>query len=104
MGRDHARAQIVELFQGVPGWRLEARSTPGASPLWCYVSDGEVLFSVTAEKNLLRLYVMATDEDLVFESVDQLTAWLRTHRSDALEPRTVHAGGKPRIRKFFEWS
>ena len=100
---DEARKQIVELFQGRPGWRLEPRTTPGASPLWCFVVDGRIEFSVAAEEGAIRLYVMDTDEEVVFAGVDELTAWLRASRSDALREAAAHPGGKTRVKKFFEW-
>jgi len=100
---DEARKQIVELFQGRPGWRLEPRTTPGASPLWCFVVDGRIEFSVAAEEGAIRLYVMDTDEEVVFAGVDELTAWLRASRADALQEAAAHPGGKTRVKKFFEW-
>lgn len=100
---DSLRQDLVDLVEGRPGWRLEARSTPGASPLWCYVSGGEVEFSATAEKGAIRLYVMATDQELVFRNGDELADWLRVHREEALQERRARAGGKSRFRELFEW-
>jgi hypothetical protein len=102
-GADQARKQIVELFQGRPGWRLEPRTTPGATPLWCFVVDGKVEFSVTAEGGSVRLYVMDTDQEVVFGDVEELTAWLRTYRADALREAALRPDGKARVKKFFEW-
>ena len=55
--KNHARNQLVELLQGRPGWRLEPRTTPGASPVWCFVSNGSIECSVTAEGDSVRLVV-----------------------------------------------
>jgi hypothetical protein len=98
------RKQVVELVEGRPGWKLEPRSTPGATPLWCYVIDGQVEFSVTVEDASVRLYVMATDEEIVFEGTDELAEWMQTHRADALGDRPRRPEGKERFRRFFEWS
>lgn len=106
MGRraNDARKELVELLEGRPGWRLEPRSTPGASPLWCFVAGAEIEFSVTAEDGAIHLYVMASDEELAFRDVDELTAWLRVHRQDAFTERPQRPQGKERFRRYFEWS
>jgi hypothetical protein len=98
------RKQVVELFQGRPGWRLEPRTTPGATPLWCFVVNGKVEFSVTAEGGAIRLYVMDTDHEIVFEDLNDLTSWLRANRAEALQDTPPRPAGKTRAKKFFEWS
>jgi hypothetical protein len=105
MGRraDQPRKQIVHLLDGRPGWRLEPRTTPGATPLWCFVDGGVIEFSVTAEKDMVRLYVMATDEEIVFADAEQLTTWLQTHRPAAMQEAPLRPDGKTRVRKLFEW-
>jgi hypothetical protein len=95
---------MTELVHGRPGWRLEPRTTPGASPLWCFVVDGEVEFSVTAEDGLIRMYIMATDRELLFRNADELTMWLQVHRQDALKDAPKRPDGKRRIKKMFEWN
>ena len=102
-GSDDARKQIVELLQGRPGWRLEPRTTPGASPLWCFVAEGKVVFSVTAEGGSVRLYEMDLDRELVFGGIAELTTWLRSNRADALQEATRRTEGRTRVKKFFEW-
>ncbi len=105
MGRRtvEVRKEIVELLEGRPGWRLEPRTTPGATPLWCFVSEGEIEFSVAAEDGVIHLYRMATDEEFAFRDAEALTAWLRVHRDDALQERPPRPEGKQRARRFFEW-
>jgi hypothetical protein len=104
---DHGRGfgnEIVDLVGGRPGWRLEPRSTPGATPLWCFVFGGKIEFSVTADGDSIHLYVMETDEEILFNDTDELTKWLRTHRAEALrEPAARPPSGKSRFRKLFEW-
>ena len=96
--------EVVNLLGGRPGWRLEPRSTPGATPLWCFVFGGKIEFSVTADGDSIHLYVMDTDEEIVFKDADELTTWLRTHRAEALrEPDSRPSPGKSRFRKLFEW-
>jgi hypothetical protein len=106
MGRraDQPRKQIVDLLQGRPGWRLEPRTTPGATPLWCFVDEGVIEFSVTADKDTIRLYVMATDKEIVFGDAEQLTTWLQTHRAAAMLEAPLRPDGKTRVRKLFEWN
>jgi hypothetical protein len=98
------RKDIVDLVGGRPGWRLEPRTTPGASPLWCFVADGKVELSVTAERGALRLYVMATDQEFAFRDADELSAWLLRHRAEAFGEVPERPPGKDRVRRFFEWN
>ena len=98
-----SRSELVDLFGGRPGWRLEPRSTPGSTPLWCFVFAGKIEFSVSTDGDAIHLYVMETDEELVFKDEDELTTWLRTHRAEALREPVARQSGKSRLRKFFEW-
>jgi hypothetical protein len=97
--------EMHDLLGGRPGWRLEPRSTPGATPLWCFVFGGKIEFSVTADGNAIHLYVMETDQEIVFKDAGALMTWLKTHRAEAVQeptPRPPPRGS--RFRKFFEWS
>ena len=98
------REELAELVGQRPGWRLEPQATPGATPLWCYVDEGRIEFSVSTQGDLIRLYEMATDEEITFDDAEALTSWLRVHRSDALRDPPSRARGKARFRSFFEWS
>jgi hypothetical protein len=94
---------IRDVFFGRPGWRLEPRSTPGLTPLWCFVVNGKIEFSVTVEEGTVRLYVMESDQVLVFDDAEGLMAWLRANRAEAfLEPEPP-ATKKSRLRKFTQW-
>jgi len=97
------RNQLVDLVKGRPGWRLEPRTTPGASPLWCFVANGEVEFSASVDGGVLHLYVMATDKEFVLQSADQLSAWLEKHRPEALAEKQVTPDGRTRMKGFLEW-
>ena len=81
-----------------------ARSTPGATPLWCFVFGGKIEFSVTVEGGSIHLYVMDTDKEIVFADADGLTAWLRTNRAAALQDPTERPSRKSRFRKLTEWN
>lgn len=98
------RKQIVDLLQDRPGWRLEPRTTPGASPLWCFVSDGNVECSVAVEGNLVHLYLTERDRELTFEDAAALAAWLQGHKADALGAIPDRIDRRARLRKLFEWS
>ncbi len=106
MSRDERklRKELAELVGQRPGWRLEPRSTPGATPLWCYMDEGRIEFSVTAQEDKLRLYVMATDEEFTLDDPAALTDWIRANRADALREPPVKPTLKTRKRGFFEWS
>lgn len=103
MARVALRKELADLLGGLVGWRLEPQTTPGASPLWCFVSNGKVQFSVSVEGAVIVLYVMDTDEEITFASRDALVAWLAEHRPDAWRPSPSRAERKKRVRKFFEW-
>ena len=95
--------EVLDLLGGRPGWRLESRSTPGASPLWCFVAGGKIEFSVTADADAIRLYVMDTDREIVFSDADALMAWLRINRAEAAQEPAPRVSAKSRFRKFTEW-
>ncbi len=95
--------EILELLGGRPGWRLEPRSTPGATPLWCFVVNGKIEFSVTADRGSVRLYVMETDQEIVFDDGDGLMRWLRANRAEAVREPAAPVAKKSRFRKFTDW-
>jgi hypothetical protein len=106
MGREESklRKELAELVGQRPGWRLEPRATPGASPLWCYMDEGSVELSVTVQEGNIHLYVMATDEEIVLDDAQALTSWIQMHRADTLRDAPAKPTGKARVRSFFEWS
>jgi hypothetical protein len=95
---------ILELLGGRPGWRLEPRSTPGTTPLWCFVFNGKIEFSVTAAPDSVRLYVMDTDQEIVFDDGEGLMQWLRNNRVEAVQEPVQPGTRKARFRKFTSWS
>lgn len=103
MARRSLRNELADLLGGLEGWRLEPRTTPGASPLWCFLSDGKIEFSVSVEGPAIVLYVMDTDEEMQFASRDDLVAWLGEHRPESVRHAPPRAKENKRFRKFFEW-
>jgi hypothetical protein len=97
------RKELVDLVGGLEGWRLEPQTTPGATPLWCFLSDGKVEFSVSVDGSAIVLYVMENDEEMTFPSRDALVAWLAEHRPDTVRAAPARAERKKRARRFFEW-
>jgi hypothetical protein len=95
--------EILDLLGGRPGWRLEPRSTPGSTPLWCFVANGKIEFSVTVGAKTLRLYQMETDQEIVFADADGLMAWLRANRAEAAREPVAQVPRRSRLRKFTEW-
>jgi hypothetical protein len=102
-GRPKTNDILELLVGGRPGWRLEPRSTPGAPPLWCFVFNGGIEFSVTAERGSVRLYVMDTDQEIAFDDGDALMAWLRVNRAEAVREPAQRVARKSRFRRFTEW-
>ncbi len=96
-------SDIVEVLGGRPGWRREPRSTPGSTPLWAFVSNGKIEYSVTAEGGIINLYVMETDQEISFDNADGLMSWLRSNRPEAAQDSEQ---GKPRksiFRRVTQW-
>ena len=102
-GGEPSTNEVLDLLVGRPGWRLEPRSTPGATPLWCFVFNGKIEFSVTVDGNSVRLYVMETDQEIVFPDADGLMAWLRDNRAEAILEPELPGQKKSRFRKITEW-
>jgi hypothetical protein len=71
--------------------------------LWCYVDDGEIELSVTAERDGVHLFVMDDDREVVFADASALEKWLRQHKGESLDAAHPRPGGKERFRKLFEW-
>jgi hypothetical protein len=95
--------ELVDLLGGRPGWRLEPRSTPGSTALWAFVYNGKIEYSVTADGGTIHLYVMETDQEIIFENADGLMSWLRSNRAEAAQESEP---GKPRkslFRKVTQW-
>jgi hypothetical protein len=102
-GGEPSTTETLDLLVGRPGWRLEPRSTPGTTPLWCFVFNGKIEFSLTVNDGSLRLYVMDTDQEIIFKDADGLMAWLRSNRAEAaLEPEPPGTK-KSRLRKITQW-
>jgi hypothetical protein len=94
--------EILDLLGGRPGWRLEPRSTPGSTPLW-FVYNGKIEYSVTIDGGTIRLYVMETDQEIIFDNADGLMSWLRSNRPEAAQESEA---GKPRksiFRRVTQW-
>ena len=102
-GGEPSTNEILDLLGGRPGWRLEPRSTPGTTPLWCFVFNGKIEFSVTVDGESVRLYVMETDQEIVFDDADGLMAWLRANRAEAVLEPVPPGTKKSRFRKITEW-
>jgi hypothetical protein len=95
--------EILDLLGGRPGWRLEPRSTPGSTPLWAFVYNGKIEYSVTVDGGTIRLYVMETDQEIIFDNADGLMSWLRSNRPEAAQESEA---GKPRksiFRRVTQW-
>jgi hypothetical protein len=78
-------------------------ATPGSPPAWCFAPGRKIEFSMTAERDVIRLYVIEADKEIVFKDVDELAVWLRAHRPEALQEPAPRLRGKSRLRKVFRW-
>ena len=59
---------------------------------------------MTVEEGSVRLYVMETDQDIIFDDAEGLMAWLRVNRAEALLEPEPPATKKSRLRRFTRWS
>jgi hypothetical protein len=103
-GGEPSTTEIRDVLVGRPGWRLEPRSTPGTSPLWCFVFNGKIEFSVAVEEGSIRLYVMEIDRDIIFDDAEGLMTWLRANRAEALLEPEAPVTKKARLRRFTRWT
>ncbi|MGP8059559.1 MAG: hypothetical protein ACLP9C_07990 [Acidimicrobiales bacterium] len=81
MSDDELWAEVGGLLETRPGWSLQASSTPGAPPSWCFGSGGEVDLSVVVDAGSIWVYVMETDRDIRVAGTRELTAWLDEHEA-----------------------
>jgi len=58
---------------------------------------------VAVEGKTIRLYVIDTDQEVVFDDAHELAAWMRAYKAHALENVPERAEGKKSIKRFFEW-
>ncbi len=59
---------------------------------------------MTVDRGIIHLYVMDTDQEIVFADADELMAWLRSNRAEAAQEPAARVAGKPRRRRFMDWS
>ena len=83
-GDDDLWEKVGELLGTRPGWSLQASSTPGAPPSWCFGSGGEVDLSVSVDAGSIWVYVMETDQDVRLANTGELTAWLEEHEAGSV--------------------
>jgi hypothetical protein len=100
---DDLREEIAQLLRRRPGWTLQAVLTPGAPPVWCFGSGSATELSVTTSNGSIDVYIVDTDENVTLGATEQLSAWLETHKAEALQnPREGITHGL-KWRNFFRW-
>jgi hypothetical protein len=100
---DDLREEIALLVRRRPGWSLQAVSTPGAPPVWCFGSAGTNELSVTARDGSIDVYIVDLDQNVTLGTPDQLVAWLRAYKAEALQdPRGGVIEGL-KERRSFRW-
>ena len=100
---DDLREEIAQLLRRRPGWTRQAVPTPGAPQVWCFGSGSATELAVTTGNGSIDVYVVNVDENVTLGTTDQLVAWLKTHKAEALQaPRegVIH-----RLKRggFFRW-
>ncbi|MGP0030403.1 MAG: hypothetical protein ACLPVF_07845 [Acidimicrobiales bacterium] len=68
--------QVSRLVESRPGWSYEPSTTPGGPPSWCFLSGGEVEFSVSVSGGAPMVYVPMDDREIPLPDLDALTAWI----------------------------
>ena len=69
-----------------------------------FLVDNRIEYSVTVDRGIVHLYVMDTDQEIVFADADELMAWLRSNRAEAAQEPVARPIGKARRRRFMDWS
>ncbi|HLN17167.1 MAG TPA: hypothetical protein VK277_10515 [Acidimicrobiales bacterium] len=77
--------ELGRTFKQRPGWGLQPSSTPGAPPAWCFGKGGENDLMVSVDSGRVYVYVMETDRDFLFDTVEDLTRWLDANEAAALQ-------------------
>lgn len=77
--------EVCRLLEGRPHWRVEASSTPGAPPRWCFAEGGEIELAVSTDDGIC-VYLMDTDREVRLGTVDELAAWLDANERAADHP------------------
>ena len=78
-------AELSELLQDKEGWSVQDAPTPGAPPVWTRSPRGRVDYSVGVADGALYLYEEKTDEEVRFETVENLAAGLNSNEATALK-------------------
>lgn len=105
MGTDEGRLwrEVDQLLKRRPGWRFQARSTPGAPPAWCFGPEISPTLTVTVEARSIHVSVTGDRDDLTLAGSDELLAWLIDYWPGALTEQRVSRLGKLRRGRLFEW-
>ncbi len=81
---DELWGRVSDALAVRPGWAIEASSTPGAPPAWCFGSGGEIDLCVSVDRGAITVYVMASDAEIRLADVPDVTAWLDANERAAL--------------------
>ncbi len=100
---DDLREEIAQLLRRRPGWTLQAVSTPGAPPVWCFGSASTNELSVTSANGAIDVYVVDMDQNVTLGTLGQLVTWLRTYKADALQDPKEGVIDGLKERRFFRW-
>ena len=92
-----------ELLRHRPGWRLQAMSTPGLPPQWCFGSGGQADLSIAIDGDSISVYVVEQDRDVALGSTEELAAWLKANKPEAFKDPKESAGGKLKRGRLFDW-
>lgn len=105
MGTDDAQLwqEVDQLLERRPGWRFQARSTPGAPPAWCFGPEIDPSLTVTVEAGSIVVSVARDHTDVTLARSDELLAWLIDYWPGALTKQRGRALDKLRRRRLFEW-
>lgn len=100
---DDLRDEIAQLLRRRPGWTLQAVPTPGAPQVWCFGSGAATELSVSTGGGSIDIYVVKLDENVTVDTTDQLVAWLKTHKAEALQDPREGAMQRLKRGRFFRW-
>ena len=74
----------------------------GAAPLWCFVFNGKIEYSVTVDRGTIHLYVMDTDQEIVLRT--QTSSWHGYGATGRRRPRSPQRAPRRRHDAAGSWS
>lgn len=94
---------VDHLLGRRPGWRFQPRSTPGATPVWCFGPEADPVLTVSVDDGAIVVCPESGDPEVTLPGGDELFRWLSDHWPEALPEQRARATDKLRRGRLFRW-